>query len=447
MDIIYELQDIIDNSMLKANEILSKKISINPKEEVVLRKNQTTSSLDNLLYHADNTECILDLVNRGYKESIDLIYIDPPFYTMTNYNNRVEIYYNDKKEVVEYMAYTDTWKNGFKEYLEMITVRLILMKELLSDKGTIYVHIDFRTVHYIKIIMDKIFGIDNFLNEVIWSYKSGGTSQKYFSRKHDNILVYTKTKNYIFNPQKEKSYNRGFKPYGFKGVKEYQDNLGWHTLVNLKDVWQIDMVGRTSGERVGYDTQKPMSLLERIILSSSNEESIVADFFAGSGTTLAVAEKNNRKWIGSDMGSTSLLTITKRLAVMKSKAYKKIYYKAKNEIGDILLRVVNKEIIEEATYLFSIFLERYIMDIDELKLKKSNYALISDILYNDSLALIDYVSIIVDKEVSTVIYEDYRLKNKNRINNEIVFTYDSIKFPIYIEIVDIFGNRIRKEIS
>ncbi len=95
-----------------------------------------------------------------------------------------------------------------------------------------------------------------FLNEVIWAYKSGGTSNKYYSRKHDNILVYTKTQDYIFNPQKEKSYNRDFKPYRFKNVKEYEDEIGWYTLVNLKDVWNINMLGRTSKERVGYGTAK-----------------------------------------------------------------------------------------------------------------------------------------------------------------------------------------------
>ena len=171
----------------------------------------------------------------------------------------------------------------------MMSIRLYLMKELLSSKGTLYVHLDYRIVHYVKILMDYIFGEENFINEIIWSYKSGGVTNKYYSRKHDTILMYSKTEDYIFNPQKEKSYNRGFKPYRFKGVKEYEDKIGWYTLVNLKDVWNINIVGRSSGERVGYGTQKPEELLERIISTSSNKDSIVADFFAGSGTTGVVA--------------------------------------------------------------------------------------------------------------------------------------------------------------
>ena len=254
MSILFELADIVKDCELKAKKLLIRE-SILYSEEIVQRS-ENTEKLDNILYYGDNINAILDLLNNGYKGKIDLIYIDPPFYTNASYSKQMEIDYLGEKKVIQYKAYSDIYKNGFKEYLEMITIRLFLMRELLSDRGSIYVHIDFRTVHYIKIIMDYIFGSEFFLNEIIWSYKSGGSSKKHFSRKHDNILVYTKTKDYIFNPQKEKSYNRGYKPYRFKGVTEYEDKLGWYTLVNLKDVWQIDMVGRTSRERIGYETQK-----------------------------------------------------------------------------------------------------------------------------------------------------------------------------------------------
>ena len=163
----------------------------------------------------------------------------------------------------------------------MITTRLILMRDLLSDQGTIYVHIDWRVVHYVRLILDYVFGKERFLNEIIWSYKSGGAGRRSFSKKHDNILVYTKSKSYIFNVSKEKSYNREFKPYRFKNVLEYEDKKGWYTLVNSKDVWNIDMVGRTSSERVDYATQKPYKLLEKIILTSSNKDSLIGDFFVG----------------------------------------------------------------------------------------------------------------------------------------------------------------------
>lgn len=444
MDILFDLPDIIKNSERRATQILLETRKI-PHEETILRANSSSDS-GNLLYHGDNIDVISDLLHRGYGKRLDLIYIDPPFFTLANYNNRVAINFQDKKEIIEYTAYTDTWKGGFNEYLEMLATRLILMKELLSDRGSIYVHIDFRTVHYIKVIMDYIFGVDNFLNEVIWSYKSGGTSKKHFSRKHDNILVYTRTKNYIFNPQKEKSYNRGYKPYRFKGVMEYEDTLGWYTLVNLKDVWQMDMVGRTSGERVGYETQKPESLLERIILSSTVEGSIVADFFSGSGTTIAVAEKHNRNWIGSDIGNSSILTIMKRLGAKNSKSYKKIELLKTTNISDIIIKPIEVEATSQSINI-TIELEKYILDLSLFKFKKSDNTLITNILEQDSLSLIDYISISQEAETSTVIYENYRTKDNLPINPRFSFTTQNLNSHIYINVIDIFGNTMRQKLN
>ena len=126
-----------------------------------------------------------------------------------------------------------------------------MMRDLLSDTGCLWVHLDWHAVHYVKVILDQIFGEKNFINEIIWTYKSGGANKRNFARKHDTLLFYSKTDNYIFNPQTEKSYNRGLRPYRFKGVEEYEDETGWYTIVNMKDVWSIDMVGRTSSERTG----------------------------------------------------------------------------------------------------------------------------------------------------------------------------------------------------
>jgi len=195
----------------------------------------------------------------------------------------------------------------------MIYERLVLLRDLLAEDGSIYVHCDWRLNASIRGIMDEIFGPENFLNHIIWSYSSGGASPNFFGRKHDDILLFTKSSNYIFNYTREKSYNRGLKPYRFKGVKEYQDEIGWHTLVYTRDVWKIDMVGRTSKERIDYPTQKPETLLERIIKTSSNEGDLIADFFCGSGTTAAVAEKLGRKWIVSDLGKFAIHATRKRM--------------------------------------------------------------------------------------------------------------------------------------
>lgn len=447
MEIIFELGNIIKDSENNARKILSS-INLDSSKEKYISRNNGQEIYENLLYHGDNTIAIVDLLNKGYKDKLDLIYIDPPFFTMANYKNRVEINYLGERKVLQIHAYTDVWKEGFDEYLTMIATRLILMKELLSEKGSIYVHVDFRTVHYIKIIMDYIFGMDNFLNEVIWSYKSGGTSKKHFSRKHDNILVYTKTKNYIFNPQKEKSYNRGYKPYRFKGVMEFEDTIGWYTLVNLKDVWQMDMVGRTSKERFGYDTQKPESLLDRIIMSSSNEDSIVADFFSGSGTTLAVAEKNSRRWIGSDKGNSSILTITKRLNMMKSKPYKIISLDKETSIGKIYISDFSICSLNNREYQMALSIDDYELDLNNMKMAKADKDLIQEILINDPLSLIEYINISVEDDIERekVIFEDYRTKEKIKINDKLLFKTCNIYKKIFINIIDIFGNMSTKEL-
>ncbi|WFA09390.1 site-specific DNA-methyltransferase [Tissierella sp. Yu-01] len=446
MSIIFELADIIKDCEVKAYSLLEK-VSKTPISNEIVQRSLNDKNVDNLLYHGDNIDAILDLIVRGFKGKIDLIYIDPPFFTMANYNNRVELNYLGEKKIIEYKAYTDTYKGGFREYIEMVTIRLFLMKELLSDKGSIYVHIDFRTVHYIKIIMDYIFGLDNFLNEVIWSYKSGGTSKKHYSRKHDNILVYSKTKNYIFNPQKEKSYNRGFKPYKFKGVMEYQDDIGWYTLVNLKDVWQIDMVGRTSRERLGYDTQKPESLLERIILTSTNEDSIVADFFSGSGTTIAVAEKNNRRWIGADCGNSSILTIMKRMGKIKSKPFEKISLMNKPSIGTIRIRSVSYEILSNNEYKIKVKLDDFHINLEQLNINKKDIELISNILENDSISLIDYINVSFGNNTAIIVYEDFKDKDASNIQTDFDFIIDSLEEKICINIIDVFGNATQEDIK
>lgn len=274
----------------------------------------------NKLIYGDNLLAMQALLmgdkTTSLRGKVNLIYIDPPFDSKADYRTKVELSSENieqKPNVIEQFAYKDTWKNGTASYLEMMVPRLILMRELLSETGSIYVHIDWHIGHYLKLILDDIFGKDNFINEIIWNYKSGGTSDKYFARKHDTILLYRKTKKYKFNVQKEKSYNRGFKPYRFKGVEEFEDEIGWYTCVNMKDVWQIDMVGRTSSERVNYGTQKPEKLLERIIKASSDEGDLVLDCFMGSGTTGAVAERLGRRWIMTDLGKPATMIARKRL--------------------------------------------------------------------------------------------------------------------------------------
>ena len=244
-----------------------------------------------VLCFGDNADFMKYLLQKkDMAGKIAQIYIDPPFFSKATYEATVSVTNEAGEETkVKKKAYQDIWDEGMEEYLKMLGVRLMLMKDLLSDNGTIWVHLDWHGVHYVKVLMDEIFGEKNFVNEIIWTYKSGGSSKSHFARKHDSILVYAKTKNYYLDIPKEKSYNRDLKPYRFKGVEEFKDDFGWYTLVNMKDVWPIDMVGRTSQERTGYATQKPEALIERILKAGSKEGDLVADFFAGSSTLAKVS--------------------------------------------------------------------------------------------------------------------------------------------------------------
>lgn len=245
------------------------------------------------VYCADNLEIIRSLATSDFKGKFQMIYMDPPFYSGAKYFSR-------RSDGSKKLAYSDVWGSGLLEYLEMIAKRILIARELLSDDGLIWIHLDYRAVHYVKIIMDEIFGMENMVNEIVWGYRSGGASGRRFARKHDTILLYSKTKEYKFNPQKEKSYNRGALPYNFKGVQEYEDENGWYTLVNMRDIWEIPMVGRTSGERTGYATQKPEELIRRMVLASTDVGDLCGDFFAGSGTLGAVCMGLGRSFVLCD---------------------------------------------------------------------------------------------------------------------------------------------------
>lgn len=274
---------------------------------------------DNVICHGDNLEYMIYLIReKNMAGKLQLIYIDPPFFSSGKYQAsiRLESEMLGNSSLMKLEAYDDQWTHGMSQYLTMLTARVLAMKELLADTGCIWMHLDWHGVYYVKVILDQIFGESNFINEIIWTYKSGGSSKRTFARKHDTLLVYGKTRKYKFNPLKEKSYNRDLKPYRFKGVEEFCDDVGWYTMVNMKDVWSIDMVGRTSSERTGYATQKPEKLMERIIASCTDEGDLCGDFFAGSGSFGATCQKMNRSWIMCDEGELSVAGQVHRLGTM-----------------------------------------------------------------------------------------------------------------------------------
>ena len=236
-------------------------------------------------------------------------------------------------KLIEATRYTNT--EGTAAYLAYMAVRLIECHRVLKPTGSIFLHCDSTANSYLRMLLDAIFDPRNLRNEIVWCYKSGGASpRKHFSKKHDTIFWYSKSENFTFNPQQEKSYNRGFKPYRFKGVEEHQDELGWYTLVGMKDYWHIDMIGRTSKERTGYPTQKPVALAERILQAASNQGDLVLDPFAGCAYVPVAAERHRRQWIACDI-SPRALTILRR-------QFKKFAYSVDGKVSeDELLSVAN----------------------------------------------------------------------------------------------------------
>jgi len=400
---------------------------------------------DGLLAKGDNLKFMKQLDDTGYKGKVNLIYIDPPFFSKSNYDSVIKISSDKMKEIppIKFYAYHDTWENGMEDYLRMLCARFYMMRDLLADDGSLWVHLDWHCVHYVKIILDEIFGEKNFINEVIWNYKSGGTSKKHFSKKHDTLLFYAKSSRYYFKPQIEKSYNREFKPYRFKGVKEYKDDLGWYTMVNMKDVWQIDMVGRTSAERTGYATQKPEALLERIIESCSKEGDLCADFFGGSGTLANVCHRMGRRWISCDSGGLAFSGAVKRLihagAGFSATEQTADNGGAKDQIkcGAEIERSVRPMDLSDKSIL-NIQLTSYHLDVKKIALDEPSEKVVKSVMKSDPLSLIDYWSV------------DFEFDGKAHKPERIIFSskdkaYQCEKIgnhfgEISVHIVDVFGN-------
>jgi DNA modification methylase len=249
---------------------------------------------------------------------LKLIYIDPPFAVGADFSYNITVNGEDvtkQQSIIEEVAYRDTWGRGISSYLSMMYERLKLMHQLLAEDGSIYVHCDWRVNSYLNFILEDIFGNKNSLNEIIWHYYNiAPSSKRFFAKNHDVIFWHAKEKNrQLFNleelriPYEEGSaYAKG----GWSKDSKYAPNPKGKLM---DDVWRIPTINNMAKERVGYATQKPEVLLERIVKASSNEGDLVADFFSGSGTTAAVAEKLGRKWIASDLGRFAIHTTRKRM--------------------------------------------------------------------------------------------------------------------------------------
>lgn len=334
----------------------------------------------NELIWGDNKLIMSSLIKQGRAGKINLIYIDPPFFTGSDFTIRTNL--GDEKiekepSIIEERAYKDTWSDGIASYIKYMYERLLLIRELLAENGSIYVHLDWHVGHYVKVMMDEIFGYENFRNEIIFKRTPGHHLAAGLDVMTDSILFYTKSNNYVYNQQyqelTEKELDEKF-PYIEKETgrrfthqkleqasnvyskneiriiqgKKLKTNLGWRWTQETIDerlsknpyliywtkkgkpryktyadeyegrkignLWDdITLISSNSQEALGYTTQKPEDLIRRIILQSSNEGDIVADFFCGSATTLAVSEKLGRRWIGSDLSKFAIQITRKRL--------------------------------------------------------------------------------------------------------------------------------------
>ena len=238
---------------------------------------------------------------------VDLIYIDPPFDSKADYRTKISlpgVNFDQKPTVIEQFAYADTWQEGTISYLKTMYPRLVLMRELLSERGSIYVHIDWHIGAYLKIMLDDIFGKENLINEIIWAYQGTGEPDKAYKRKHDSIFLFAKSSNYYFNSDNANEEISAFSKSKYNKVDEdgrlykeirHGDGKIYRQYIKenmrMRDVWNIPIINAQAKERLNYTTQKPEALLEQVIKVSSKEGDLVCDFFGGSGTTAAVAEK------------------------------------------------------------------------------------------------------------------------------------------------------------
>jgi adenine-specific DNA-methyltransferase len=310
----------------------------------------------NKLIWGDNKLILSSLANGPIREEIEkegglkLIYIDPPFAVGADFGFDIQIngeIAEKKQSIIEEIAYRDTWGKGISSYLTMMYERLKLMHNLLTDDGSIFVHVDYRVSAYLKLLLDDIFGVNNFNNNIVWYYRRWTAGSGSFQKMHDDILFYSKSENFELNPvyiettegqkkKHEKGWDRNTAKIEGKrqpqllvynqkkvdeAVKKGQINLkDYARVVQVNtgetiapDVWEINYINSQAIERLGYPTQKPEALLERVIEASSSKGDLVADFFCGSGTTAAVAEKLNRKWITTDLGRFAIHTTRKRM--------------------------------------------------------------------------------------------------------------------------------------
>lgn len=304
----------------------------------------------NKIFWGDNLQVMSHLL-KEFRGKVDLVYIDPPFDSKADYKLKIKIKgdkYSGDSSSIEEKQYSDIWTND--EFLQFIYERLALIKELLSEDGTIVLHCDSSKGHHIRCILDELYGEKNFLNEIVWSYRRWPSNSKNFQQMHDSLFWYAKKKdsNRVFNKEYEEASESYMKRFGGKtqildaesGTRKItsdEDTKG----MPMRDVWDISIIAGVGAERTGYPTQKPEELLERIVRTCSNPGQLVFDCFMGSGTTQAVAMKLGRRFIGADINLGAIQMTTKRLVGVADKLRQKVLGSAGKHYTGFELHNVN----------------------------------------------------------------------------------------------------------
>ena len=407
--LLEQLPGIVAEGKRSAAQILENlegrnRVTLQTRELVIPHKDTTAADLfrefqedsvdattPNRLIYGDNLLAMAALLagdaeHPSMRSKVDLIYIDPPFDSKADYRSRITLpgaTIDQKPTVLEQFAYSDTWSDGTASYLSMMASRLVLMRELLSDSGSIFVHIDYHVGHYVKILLDEVFGRDMFQNEIIWKRRTGtASSNNTFGVQTDTLFWFSKSDGYFYKPQfrrdvSQEQIDAKFNKIDEEGKRYWSGDLGnpadrpnlkyeykgyrppkngWavsrevmermdaeNRLIfpktadgrirrkmfleewsgfPVQNLWDdVSPVQSQSNERLNYATQKPESLLNRILESCAPEGGIVADFFVGSGTTAAAAEKSGRRWVVSDLGKPSTMVARKRLIDLNAKPF------------------------------------------------------------------------------------------------------------------------------
>lgn len=374
----------------------------------------------NKLFWGDNLQVMSHLL-KDYKGKIDLIYIDPPFDSKTDYKKRIELHGKSKKYSFEEKQFSDTWVND--DFLQFMYERLIIMRELLSDKGCIYLHCDWHKSHHLRMIMDEVFGSENFVNEIVWHYSGAGTPKGCWAKRHDNIFLYSKTSKYTFNADDIRT------DYSVATIERFSHtinnvrngiNFGTQSLNPLgkypEDVLDIPIEAPSANVRTGYPTQKPEALIERIIKASSNHGDLIFDCFMGSGTTQTVAMKLGRRFIGADINLASIQTATKRLLSV-----------AKQLNNDFLneIKYTNFEVYNVNNYgIFSNPVKAKEMIIESLGIHAFSKSDVWDGELNGRMVKIMPINRITNKDdlkciLGNLPYDVYRKRNNNNPNQPV----------------------------